>query len=432
MITKSNRRTQLFKIGKKHSGYFITTFIYSAIPLLFLPILTRYLSPSEYGNIALFRFYMAISNSLAGVSIPIMISKNFFDQEKGYISKIIGNSIFVSFSFSFITMILIILFSNIIMKYINLPLFWLVLIPWVSFFFVIFNIGLTVLRNQKKVLLFSKHKIGNVITNISISLLLVVILIWGWEGRVWGIILSFFISALFALKYLKSNGYLTLKFSKNTFKKILQLVLPLIPNSLQAVITAQIGVFFIQFYYSKELLGIYSVGFQIAFSIKLLFNTLSMSWSPYLYEKLSKSTQINKIQLVRYFYVIGFILFCGVLFVNLFSDLILRIIATKSYMGANEFIPYFTLGFLFNGLYIFLQPILVKNEKQKYLSLISFINMTSLIFLNIIFVKFFGYIGIAYAFAFSAFAMFLAFFIKTQNVYPLPWFKALIPESIKK
>ena len=52
-------------IAKNHGGYFLTTIINSALPLLFLPILTRFLEPAEYANIALFNFYLALSNTLS-------------------------------------------------------------------------------------------------------------------------------------------------------------------------------------------------------------------------------------------------------------------------------------------------------------------------------------------------------------------------------
>ncbi len=54
----------LVHLGRMSGGYFFTTLINNAIPFLFLPVLTRYLSPAEYANIALFSFYLAISNSL--------------------------------------------------------------------------------------------------------------------------------------------------------------------------------------------------------------------------------------------------------------------------------------------------------------------------------------------------------------------------------
>lgn len=415
----------LVDLGKMSGGYFITTFLNNAIPFLFLPLLTRYLNPAAYANIALFSFYLAISNSLTGVSIPIVISKNFFNQPKEHIARLIGNSIVIVLCFSIVTMFIILAIWPFLKEKLDLPLFWLLIIPAVSFSFIIHGMNLNVLRNLKKVALFTTFQVGNTLMNIVISVLFVVVLLWGWQGRVWGIMLALFLSAVWAFLYMKKNGYVSFAVSRNLTKEILKLVLPLIPNSFQSVIITQVGIFFIQYYFTKNLLGVYAIGFQIAVMIKLLVETLNFSWSPFLYQQLSKPEKLQKVYMTRMFYSLSGLLLLGVVFINVFSGLILRIMTTPGFYGATEFIPWFTLGFLFQGMYILLMPILIRHEQQKFISLVSFVNMFLMIGLNIVLIKYFGYIGVAYAFSLTYLVMFLSFFWKSQKVMPLPWMKGL-------
>jgi O-antigen/teichoic acid export membrane protein len=404
----------------------LTTLINNAVPFLVLPLLTQFLAPEEYANVALFSFYLAISNALTGVSIPKVISKHFFDRDRQYLAKIVGNSIEVVFLFSLITLLIILVFYPFLNKYLDLDLLWMALIPLASFSWIIFNLGLTVLRNSKKVLLFTKHQIGNTTINFTFSIFLVVFLLWGWQGRILGIIISYFFSSIIMIFYLKKNGYLEFSLSKGIFKEILSLVFPLIPNSFQSVVISQIGIFFIQFYYTKDLLGVYSIGFQIACAIQLLITTLNLSWSPFLFEQLAKPEKINHIYLTRMYLVLNSVVFLGVLFVNSFSGLILRIMTTPDYFKAKEFIPWFTVGFFFYGLYSFLMPILIKYEKQNYISFVSFSNMFVMIGLNYWLSFLYGYIGIAYAYCFTYFIMFLSLFWKAHKVLPLPWMKSMV------
>ncbi len=417
---------RILKIGKNHGGYFITTFINTAIPVFLLPILTRYLTPAEYANIALFSFYMLLSNSLTGTAIPIAISKDYFDKPKDHVAKIIGNSILIVLFLSIILSVLIIIFRSSIAGFIDLPIFWIVIVPWCSFFYIIFCIGLTVMRNQKKVATFSYHKIGNTLINVSISILLVVVLIYGWQGRVWGIILSYFISSILSFFYLKSLGFVSFSFSKSIQKRILSILVPLIPNSFQTVIISQVGIFFMQYFFTKELLGLYSVGYRISYSIHLLYATISLTWSPFLYEQLADYSTINKDKIVRYLYILSGILFSGAIVVFLFMNFILKLLTTESYLGASEFIPWLCLGTVFQGFSIFITPILIKKEKQNFLSITSLINMFAMIGFNFLFIHFYGYIGIVYAFALTNFLIFAPMAIITQKVLPLPWIKAII------
>jgi O-antigen/teichoic acid export membrane protein len=415
----------LIHLGKMSGGYFITTIINQALPFLILPVLTRFLTPVEYGNLALFNFYLAIAQSLTGVSVPAVISKNFFDREKEYIAKVIGNSILIVALFSLVTMLFVLIFYSVLQTYLELPLIWMLMIAPASFAFVVFSLGLSVMRNAQKVFTFGRHQITNTVVNLGISLFLIISLMWGWHGRAWGIMLSHFISAVFVLIYLKRNGYLSFKISKQLLRSISKVVFPLIPNSLQSVVISQVGIFFIQFYFTKELLGLYSIGFQLSIPIKLLFATLCMSWFPYLYDQLSNNKIKNTIYLARMFYALVTVLLLGVVFLNVFSGLILRVMTQPDFYGAKVFIFWFTLGFFFNGCYMFLYPILIKNDKQKYISVVSFVNMALMLVFNIVFVRWFGYIGIAYAFFLTYFLMFVAFFFKAQQTRPLPWLKAL-------
>jgi O-antigen/teichoic acid export membrane protein len=415
----------LVYLGKMSGGYFITTIINNSIPFLVLPILTRFLAPEQYANVALFSFYLALANALTGFSLPNVISKHFFDSEKKQIARLIGSSLFILATFSLAAILLIILTYPLLRKIVDLKLFWLILVPVTSFVFGVFSIGLTVLQNEKNKYLFGRHQIGNTVIDIAVSLVLVVLFLWGWQGRVGGIIISYSISALLMVYYLRSNEYISFAISKKQVKSVLSTVVPLLPHSIQSVVIFQVGLLFIQFYYSKELLGVYAVALQVAFAVKLLNIALALSWYPYLYEQLANKIAINKMYLTRMLLVLVAVMSMGVLFIIILSGIILRIMTSKQYSGAKEFIPWFAIGYFFHGLYVFLTPILIKFEKQKYISVVSFVNMIIMIFLNVLFVNAFGYIGVAYAFSIIYFLMFLAFAGKAQQVFPLPWLRAL-------
>lgn len=406
-------------------GYFLTTFVNQALPFLILPILTRFWSPEEYGTFVLFNLCLMLVNTLAGTSIPAVISKHFFDTDRQHVAELIGNSVVISGLLSLAAMVLILVVYPFTEDLIDVPLFWMLMIPIGSFAFVVFNIGLNVMKNERKVFVFSKHQVGNTVINMGLSLALVALLLWGWQGRATGILVSYVLSALFAIYYLHRQKYLSFHVTKERMNEVWRVVLPLIPNSLQSVIISQVGIFFIEFYYTTELLGIYAIGYQIAFVVKLVVLTLSLSWSPYLYEQISAAGTVGRVQLTRYFLGLWALLAVGLVFVNAVSGFILRLMATPDYYAAEEFIFPLTLGFLFYGMYVFLMPILIRNEQQNYVSIVSFINAVLMIALNFGLIKVFGYMGVAYAFCVTYFIMFAMLFVRAEKIMPLPWGKAL-------
>ena len=412
-------------LGRMSSAYFATTVINQAIPFLLLPVLTRYLNPAAYANIALFGLFLALSNSLAGVSVHAVISKNHFELPRRELSRVIGDAITVVALLSSLVILLFAGLRGLFGAALGMPLVWLLLTPVASFFFIVFQMGLNVLRNENRVLAFSLQQIGNTLMNALASLLLVVGLWLGWQGRVWGIVISLAASAAWSFARMRRDGFVRFAVRRGGMRDVLRVVLPLIPNSFQSVVIAQAGILIILQYFGKETLGVYSVAFQIALAVKLLVETLGLSWSPFLYGQLSKPGEVNRMYVTRLLYGHIGIVFAGLVLLNLFSGPILKVMTAPAFRDARQFIPWLTLGFFFQGIHAFLFPILIKFERQRFISLVSLAHMGLLVALTVGMMKPFGPIGVVYAFCLTYFTMFLAFAWKSQRVFPMPLLRAL-------
>ena len=406
-------------------GYFLTTIINNALPFLLLPIMTRYLTTGEYGMLSLFSFYMVMAFSLIGASLPVVVSKYFYEKDKGYIAEITGNCVHFSFVLLMITESVIVIIYPFLHQYLSIPLLWMMAIPIGAFAQVIFSLGLTICRNRKKVSHFGCHQIANTAINVLISLIFVCLFLWGWHGRALGMLLSFVFSAIAMMVYLSHEGYLDLHYSKNSIREVKNVVLPLIPNSIQLNIISQVGLFFMQLYFTKELLGLYSLGFQIAFCMKLFVDTIAMSWGPFLYQQLSLNGGMNKLYVTRLLWVLIIVLFLGAAAIILIAKPVLWLMTTPNYYSAVQFVPWFILGMFFYGVYILMNPFLIKNNQQSYIGKVSFLSMVVMIVSNICFSKQFGYMGIVYAYCVSYVFMSLILIIRVQRMASLPWIVAL-------
>lgn len=412
----------LFNMSK---GYFLTTIINQAIPFLLLPVLTRYLSTEEYGNVSLFNFYLMICIALVGSSIPSVVSKYFYEKDKNYISDLVGNCIMTSFLLMLIVEVVIVVMYHWVDDYLSIPLLWMLLLPPGAFAFVILSLGLTVCRNSHKVFHFGCHQVANTAVNLIISLLLICVSGLGWIGRAIGMLGAYFFSAIVMLTYLRRNGYLKWNYQRSMQKEIRQVIIPLIPNSLQMTIISQVGLFFMQLYFSKEMLGLYALGYQIAFCVKLLVDTIAMSWSPFLFQQISNKEEMNKLYVTRLLLVLFFGLLLGAGAVWVLTKPVLVLMTTPAFYGAKQFVPWFALGMAVYGMYAFLSPILIKTDQQRFIGGVSLVSMIIMIVANVLFARWFGYMGIVYAYCFSYVFLSLTLMIRVQKVFPLPWLKAV-------
>lgn len=412
----------LFNMSK---GYFLTTIINQAIPFLLLPVLTRFLSTEEYGNVSLFNFYFLICFALVGSSIPNVVSKHFFDQDKEFISNLVGNCIATSFFLMIIVAFIIAVTYHWVADYLAIPLFWMLLLPPGALCSVILSLGLTVCRNSHRVFHFGCHQVANTVANLTMSLLLICVFGLGWIGRAVGMLGAYFFSAIVMLVYLWRSGFLKWNYQKSMQEEIRKIIIPLIPNSVQMTIISQVGLFFMQLYFSKELLGLYALGFQIAFCVKLLVDTISMSWSPFLYQQISDHEKMNKLYVTRLLLVLYAALLLGVVVVCLLTKPVLVLMTTPDYYGAQQFVPWFALGMAVYGMYVFLNPILIKTNQQRFIGRISLLSMAFMIAANFLFAKWFGYMGIVYAYCAVYAFLGVLLVVRAQKVFPLPWLSAM-------
>ena len=75
--------------------YLGSSILNKAIPFLLLPMLTKYLSPEEYGVLSIFQLMISFFTAFVGMAIHTNVSKNFFKYSKNQTSLMIGNILMI-------------------------------------------------------------------------------------------------------------------------------------------------------------------------------------------------------------------------------------------------------------------------------------------------------------------------------------------------
>src|SRR5690554_888477 len=75
--------------------YLGSSVINKAIPFLLLPILTKYLTPEEYGILAIYQVMISFVMPLIGMNMQNNITRNFFSKSKEFVAQIIFNMLVV-------------------------------------------------------------------------------------------------------------------------------------------------------------------------------------------------------------------------------------------------------------------------------------------------------------------------------------------------
>ena len=386
-----------------------TNAIKSLVPFLMLPILTFYISPKEYGDLALIETTIMFLLPFIMLNINGAINVEYFrrDDRQEYKQYVINAIVLSFFSFLFISLLLY-FFKIQFSSWINLDSQWVELLALFTFLRVLSTIILVIFQASERPKLYAYFSIAQTIVDFTISYYLVVILQYSILGRVIGIYSSFFIFMLLALYILYKMDYFKEKLTFKYTKEILSFGIPLIPHAIGGIILAMSDRYFISYYMGNSEVGFYTVAYQVSAVLLLVSMSINQAWTPMFFRLMKEKNygQINKVIGVLFI----LFLFCtiGVYFL---SSVIYAYFIDIRFYNSKVYFPYLLLGFAFQSFYFLFTNYLFYYKKTSLLSMITFSGAVLNLILNYIFIKIYGTIGVAYATAITWFFYFLVVFI---------------------
>ena len=108
---------QIIKKNSLVSGagiYLLSNILNAVIPFILLPILTRYLNPSQYGEVAMFQTLLGALGAFIGATFVGAANRKFYDSDidKKEMADFIGSCIQLTVFFSIIVFSILFIFQD--------------------------------------------------------------------------------------------------------------------------------------------------------------------------------------------------------------------------------------------------------------------------------------------------------------------------------
>lgn len=410
---------------KGASVYLVSNILNAVIPFLLLPILTRYLSPAEYGQIAMFQTLLAGIGTFIGLNAVGAANRKFYDEDIGdtILKQFNGSCIQILIVSSFIAFIGIFLFKNQLSEFLAIPTSWILSAVIISFFGFIatMRLGQWQIRSQAK--WFGMLQVSSSLVNMLLSLLFVIALTQGAQGRIDAQVITGILAAIIALIWLYKDKLLQVMVWKPQYiKEALSFGIPLIPHHVGFFLISAVDRFVINQKLGLVDAGIYMVAVQLSSAMAIIFDAINKAYVPWLFERLKRDNYEQKKQIVKYtyFYFIIVLLVAGVAF--LIGPFFITLIAGDKYSEAGQLIGLLCLGQAFGGMYLMVTNYIFFTKKTGKLAIITISTGIINVILLFIFVSHLGLIGAAMAFAISKFIQFVITFILANKSIVMPWF----------
>ncbi|WP_421808355.1 oligosaccharide flippase family protein [Flagellimonas sp.] len=380
--------------------YTIISLLQKGVNFLLVPLLTAYLSPKDYGIVAVITAINAFLNVIYLLSLNGCLNRFYYEYEddKEKVKVLFGTV--VTFVFLFSIAISIILFVG--HKYFLDPFLdevefypYMVLGLISVLFNPVFTIYQNTLQARQQGKRFGKNNMMFFLTNLVLLLIFIVALGMKAEGVLASIAIT---NVVFFIMTISRFGK-EIKFGIDflVLRKALVYSLPLVPHSISGVSTAMIDRVFINNMLSTATTGIYNLGSTFGGVVFLVASGVQQAFVPWFNQKVKQ----DKKQEIAIF-ASGIIqVYCMLaLGLSLFSENIIAWVTPPSYHKAWYIVPIIAFAFVFHSLYYFFStPFFydIDGKGSRSLPIYTILSALINVFLNFVLIRTYGFLGAALA-----------------------------------
>lgn len=413
------------QLTKETAVYGISTIVGRFINFLLVPLYTNVFVNSDFGQYTLIYAYLSFFNVvfIFGMDAAFLKYSSLAEKEK-------KKDVF-STAFNFVLLTTTILcgvlfiFRDNLQSAAQIPLSLTAIVNYVIlilFFDTLALIPFANLRLENKASKFAFIKLGNIILNLSLNILLILKLKMGIEA----IFISNLAASVFSFIVLIPDVSKRFNFtlSNKYLKSMLKFALPYLPGSLAAMMVQIIDVPIVRALTNESTLGTYRANYKLGILMMLFVSMFNYAWQPFF---LNNAKEKNAKELFSKVLTL-FMITCSLIWVALsfFIDdfASLKIYHNKSiighdYLSGVYIVPVILLAYLFYGMYVnFTAGIYIK-EKTKYFPIVTGAGAAINVVINFLLIPRLGILGAALATLASYVVMSLSLFIFAQKHYKI-------------
>jgi O-antigen/teichoic acid export membrane protein len=391
------------------------------VPFLLLPVLTRYLTPEDYGRWAVFNILVMFIAPLIRLEMQDALKREYVEKKSDF-GQYLGTATTLS---CVILAVFLLLWGGLHFvtdQLFGMGLMWVLavlLIAWGKAHWL--NL-MSLFQIQDKAMLASVWGFLMVLATFLATLYLVVVAGFSWEGRAWPELVMYFVIQAPLCLYLLSRLFkMKWGIDKAKLREMLAFSLPLVPVSVGGYLIMTADRIFLTEIEGLDSVGLYSVAVQITSAMLLLAGSFRPTWESWVFRNLQAPTPegLRKTVLALY----GFTLFLlmtafGIIVVVPF---VLPWLVGADFHGAETFIVWLAFSGFALGLNVILNPFMYFIKKTNILNYITLTVAALNCALNYVLIHKFGAIGAAQA-TFISYAIGSAavlFFV--VKYHKLPW-----------
>lgn len=402
--------------------YLSANVLNAAIPFFLLPVLTRVLTPADYGTVAMFASVLTVLGALTGLSVHGAVGVRYFQLDKPTLAEYVACCVGIVLCSGAVIIAVVAWLRSWLADVTGVPSGWLLIAVVASCLQVLAAMRLSLWQAAGKAGVYAGFQVAQSLTNVGLSLVLVLGAGWAWEGRVFGQTVAVGAFGLLGLALLASDRLVRLSANwRSQSADALRFGLPLVPHALGSLAIATGGQFLVTNMFGVAETGLYVVCAQLGAAMGLVSDAFVKTYSPWLYKRLADPSTAGRsfIVGVSYCLFVGFLLVSAMVSALVFW--LFPLIVGQEFRSARALAMYFVFANGFVGMYYAVAGFFFFSSKTHFVSIVTIVSGGGAIAIMWLLGDAFGIAGVAGGYLVANAATFVLAWILSNKVCPLPW-----------
>jgi len=232
-------------------------------------------------------------------------------------------------------------------------------------------------------------------------------------GKLTGAILTLCLAAWLGRRWLKGG------WQKSFVREALPIALPLLPHMLLALGLIAADRLILQRYRSMQEVGLYSLAYTLGMMMFLVTASVAQAWSPSFYRMASQGDEKRPV-LGRMQTMVVLLLGAVAVFGSTIAHPFVRFVLDSRYWPVERLVPLVIGGYLFHAVFALFQMSALHARKTQFVWVVSIVALTVNLVLNFAWDPKWGMYGAAWATTLAYAVEGLLMYLYAQRVYKLP------------
>lgn len=392
-----------------------------ATPFLLLPILTRHLTPQQFGEVTSFLILTTMLANLAGLSAHGFVSVRYFKtpvlEFKGLAYTAV---VAVVAAHVLVTPVVVALFRQ-LQQLLQLPLGLSLLAVAAGLVLSLNLIFLAIFQSSGQPLLYLRARVIQGLVEFFLCIALINLFIPDSGSRIYSYTAAVAASAASGLLYYWCRGYFRGGIDGKHLRSLATFGVPILPHIIAGSALTYLDRVVVSSLLGTESLGVYMVAMQIGMVMIALIEPLNKALAPWLFEQLSKNEPALRQMIVKRTYMLYAALVVIGLVVAGASSMFFDALIGVQYRAARAIVPWMVAGFVLQGMYYTVVNYLFFAERTGRLSIMSGATAVVGCVVSYTLTSSFGLAGAGISFAFNNGLLFILVSLAAAKAVPMPW-----------